>query len=83
MDEVMQMRAAPSIGRQDEAKEAYGGIVPRWEWRAFDQKPIGAELREFEISPTSKPRVETYVLSSLSDDSVKIRDDRLEIKRFE
>jgi exopolyphosphatase/guanosine-5'-triphosphate,3'-diphosphate pyrophosphatase len=55
-------------------------VVPRWEWRTFDDRidPFaGAEPERVQESD------ETYLLSLDSDASVKVRDDLMDVKRLE
>jgi exopolyphosphatase/guanosine-5'-triphosphate,3'-diphosphate pyrophosphatase len=64
--------------------ESLGEIVPRWEWRTFGGDLGSAEARLGALDPTGVQRGdEVYLLSSLSDASVKIRGGLLDIKRLE
>ena len=62
------------------APEASATIVPRWEWRQFGD--IQARLEE-----TGPERVqesdELYLLSPVSDASVKVRDGLMDVKRLQ
>jgi exopolyphosphatase/guanosine-5'-triphosphate,3'-diphosphate pyrophosphatase len=63
---------------------ASGPIVPRWEWRTFGEEFEGAEAQ---LAATPLDQVqdsdEVYLLSVLSQASVKIRDDLLDVKTLE
>ena len=56
-------------------------IVPRWEWRTFDEA-FGAVDRRFDaLEPESiRETDEVYVLSRLSDSSVKLREQTIDVK---
>jgi exopolyphosphatase / guanosine-5'-triphosphate,3'-diphosphate pyrophosphatase len=58
-------------------------VVPRWEWRTFDDlrnaERYFAELRPERVEESD----ETYLLSRLSDASVKVRGGVLDVKRLE
>jgi exopolyphosphatase/guanosine-5'-triphosphate,3'-diphosphate pyrophosphatase len=56
-------------------------IVPRWEWRTFGDG-FGAVDRRFDALEPEAVREtdEVYVLSRLSDSSVKLRDDVIDVK---
>ena len=59
-------------------------VVPRWEWRTFGHDLGDGErwfaAREAERAEESD---ETYLLSRLSDASVKVRGGLLDVKRLE
>jgi len=59
-------------------------IIPRWEWRSFDSHFGDAETR-LKACGTDKLQHsdEIYLLSSISDANVKIRDGLMDIKRLE
>jgi exopolyphosphatase/guanosine-5'-triphosphate,3'-diphosphate pyrophosphatase len=59
-------------------------IVPRWEWRTFEAvSPSVADHLLAQDPLQVQTKDETYVLSPTSEASVKIRDDRLEVKCLE
>jgi len=59
-------------------------IVPRWEWRTFGDAFGTAESRLAELSPTRVDESdEVYILSSLVEGSIKVRDGQLDVKRLE
>ena len=59
-------------------------VVPRWEWRTFGESFAGAEKRLAALSPESvRESDELYLLSREADDSVKVRDELLDIKQLE
>jgi exopolyphosphatase / guanosine-5'-triphosphate,3'-diphosphate pyrophosphatase len=59
-------------------------IIARWEWRTFGQSFAGAEEHFAALSPESvRESDEVYLLSTAADDSVKVRDDLLDIKHLE
>jgi exopolyphosphatase / guanosine-5'-triphosphate,3'-diphosphate pyrophosphatase len=59
-------------------------IVPRWEWRTFGDDLDDAERRFAELEPTRQQESEeTYLLSSESDASVKVRAGLMDVKRLE
>jgi len=59
-------------------------IVPRWEWRTFGESFAGAEQRLAALSPESvRESDELYLLSTAADDSVKVRDELLDVKQLE
>lgn len=62
---------------------SHPAIVPRWEWRMFTNANWASRVSPFMTTPMSGARIETYLLSSVSPHTVKIRDDRLNIKRVE
>jgi exopolyphosphatase / guanosine-5'-triphosphate,3'-diphosphate pyrophosphatase len=59
-------------------------IIPRWEWRSFGTDFGNAEAR-LKARGTDKLQYsdEIYLLSSISDANVKIRDGLMDIKRLE
>jgi exopolyphosphatase/guanosine-5'-triphosphate,3'-diphosphate pyrophosphatase len=61
-----------------------GGIIPRWEWRTFtnDLGTAEANIRKF---PEGKTREsdEVYILSEVSMDNTKVRDDLMDIKTLQ
>lgn len=59
-------------------------IVPRWEWRAFAVDFRLAEARLARLAPESQQESEeVYVLAGVTDRTVKIRDDILDVKSLE
>src|SRR4051794_14338718 len=56
-------------------------IVPRWEWRTFGDR-FGAGDRRFDgLTPEAvRETDEVYVLSRLTDSSVKLRDQLIDVK---
>ena len=59
-------------------------VVPRWEWRTFGESFGGAEERFAALSPENvQESDEVYLLSLDADESVKVRDDLLDVKQFE
>jgi len=56
-------------------------IIPRWEWRTFGQEFGAAEtnINKHEKKGFKKSE-EKYILSKVSDENVKIRDDLVDIK---
>jgi exopolyphosphatase / guanosine-5'-triphosphate,3'-diphosphate pyrophosphatase len=59
-------------------------IVPRWEWRAFGDDFGEADARFAATAPErTQDSDETYLLSSRSDASVKVRDGLMDVKRLE
>ena len=59
-------------------------VVPRWEWRTFGENFAGAEERFAALSPeTVQGSDEVYLLSTEADNSVKVRDDLLDVKQLE
>jgi hypothetical protein len=56
-------------------------IVPRWEWRTFGDR-FGAVDRRFDELTAEAVREtdEVYVLSRLTDSSVKLRDQLIDVK---
>lgn len=59
------------------------GIVPRWEWRGFGADFDRADdvLRPLDPERTGRSD-EQYVLSRYGDASVKVRDDKMDVKRL-
>src|SRR6185437_4396086 len=58
-------------------------IVPRWEWRTFGESFAGAEERFAARSPESvRESDELYLLSAAADDSVKVRNELLDVKQL-
>ena len=59
-------------------------ITPRWEWRTFtnDLKKAEENIRKF---PEGKTResAEVYILSEVSMDNTKVRDDLMDIKTLQ
>jgi len=59
-------------------------IIPRWEWRTFtnDLKKAEENIRKF---PEGKTResAEVYILSEVSNDNTKVRDDLMDIKTLQ
>jgi hypothetical protein len=64
--------------------EIMGEIIPRWEWRTFTDNLGTAEenIRKF---PEGKTREsdEVYILSEVSMDNTKVRDDLMDIKTLQ
>jgi exopolyphosphatase / guanosine-5'-triphosphate,3'-diphosphate pyrophosphatase len=61
-----------------------GGIVPRWEWRAFGDDFDSAETLLAAYMPDRvQESDEVYLLSRESDASVKVRDGLMDVKRLE
>ena len=59
-------------------------IVPRWEWRTFGESFGGAEERLSSLTPERvDDSGETYLLSTRSDASVKIRSGRMDVKHLD
>jgi exopolyphosphatase/guanosine-5'-triphosphate,3'-diphosphate pyrophosphatase len=59
-------------------------VVPRWEWRTFGERFPSAEERFAALSPESvRESDELYLLSKAADDSVKVRDELLDVKHLE
>ena len=59
-------------------------IVPRWEWRAFAADFGLAEARLGRLDPESEQESdEVYLLAAVTDKTVKIRDDLLDVKSLE
>ena len=60
------------------------GIVARWEWRTFGDSFGGAESTLSELPPErAQESDETYVISSLSDTSAKVRGGLMDVKVLE
>ena len=57
---------------------------PRWEWRSFDYRPqLWQEaLRGAAAAGSGALTAETYLLTRQSTSNVKLRDDRVEVKRL-
>src|SRR3954469_16456595 len=56
-------------------------IVPRWEWRTFGDRFGAADSRFDALAPEEvRESDEVYVLSSLSDASIKLRDALIDVK---
>jgi exopolyphosphatase/guanosine-5'-triphosphate,3'-diphosphate pyrophosphatase len=56
-------------------------VVPRWEWRAFGERLGAADSRFDALAPEAvRESDEVYLLSGLSDASVKLRDGLLDVK---
>jgi exopolyphosphatase/guanosine-5'-triphosphate,3'-diphosphate pyrophosphatase len=67
-----------------EGTPAPAGIVPRWEWRTFGESFGAAEGRLALLDPERvQESDELYLLSQVSDASVKIRDELMDVKRLE
>ncbi|MFO7699565.1 MAG: Ppx/GppA family phosphatase, partial [Acidimicrobiia bacterium] len=59
-------------------------IVPRWEWRSFDDRFPVAEPRFAALEPTGvQDSEEVYLVSHAGDVNVKIRDALMDIKVLE
>jgi len=59
-------------------------VVPRWEWRTFGDDLGNAERHFAELRPERvEDSDETYLLSRLSEASVKVRGGKLDVKRLE
>ena len=59
-------------------------IVPRWEWRTFGDDFGAGEERFSALTPERiQESDETYVLSTRSDASVKVRDGLMDVKHLE
>ena len=59
-------------------------IVPRWEWRAFGEHAAAAEERLASVEPEREEESdETYLLSTQSEASVKIRAGTMDVKQLE
>jgi exopolyphosphatase/guanosine-5'-triphosphate,3'-diphosphate pyrophosphatase len=58
-------------------------VVPRWEWRIFGDHFGGAEARLADASPEGvEESGELYLLSPAGEESVKVRDDLLDVKHL-
>jgi hypothetical protein len=56
-------------------------IIPRWEWRTFGKEfPAYAETLKKYGEPGVKKSEENYILSKVSDENIKIREDLVDIK---
>jgi exopolyphosphatase/guanosine-5'-triphosphate,3'-diphosphate pyrophosphatase len=62
------------------ASHGTGTVVPRWEWRTFDDRLPDDEALAFLLSVPAVESEETYVLSLCGDASVKIREGVLDTK---
>jgi exopolyphosphatase / guanosine-5'-triphosphate,3'-diphosphate pyrophosphatase len=70
--------------REMEGTPTLAGIVPRWEWRTFGERFGAADDRFAALTPDRvEESDEVYLLSLDSDASVKVRDERLDVKRLE
>jgi exopolyphosphatase/guanosine-5'-triphosphate,3'-diphosphate pyrophosphatase len=59
-------------------------IVPRWEWRAFGDDFGAAERRLAAGDPDAlEESDEAYILSAAGDASIKLRGERMDVKRLE
>lgn len=58
-------------------------IIPRWEWRTFreDLSSYAETLKKYGEASIKKSE-EFYILSSASDENIKIREDLVDIKSF-
>jgi exopolyphosphatase / guanosine-5'-triphosphate,3'-diphosphate pyrophosphatase len=66
------------------APTAPGAIVPRWEWRTFGESFGEAEERLGAADPDHVHESdEVYLLSALTDASVKVRDELMDVKRLQ
>ena len=56
-------------------------IIPRWEWRTFakDLKDGEEAIKKYEMSRIKESK-EIYILSKMSNDNTKIRDELMDIK---
>lgn len=62
---------------------APGGVVPRWEWRAFgDRFGVAEELLATLVPVREAGSDELYFLSTHSDASVKVRDGLMDVKHL-
>jgi exopolyphosphatase/guanosine-5'-triphosphate,3'-diphosphate pyrophosphatase len=59
-------------------------IIPRWEWRTFtkDLGKAGENIRKFPEGKTRESS-EVYILSEVSMDNTKVRDDLMDIKTLQ
>jgi exopolyphosphatase / guanosine-5'-triphosphate,3'-diphosphate pyrophosphatase len=70
--------------REMEGTPTLAGIVPRWEWRTFGERFGAADDRFAALTPDRvEESDEVYLLSLDTDASVKVRDERLDVKRLE
>jgi exopolyphosphatase / guanosine-5'-triphosphate,3'-diphosphate pyrophosphatase len=68
----------------DVQSTAGAAIVPRWEWRTFGGDLASADSRVAGLSPDRvQESDEIYLLSRVSDASVKFRDEVMDVKRLE
>ncbi len=59
-------------------------IIPRWEWRTFGENFGDADRRFATLQPGDvQESDEVYLLSSVSDQNVKVRDQLMDIKTLE
>ncbi len=59
-------------------------IIPRWEWRAFGDSFGEADARFAALTPEDVVESdETYLLSTSTDENVKVRDSLMDIKALE
>jgi len=60
-------------------------IIPRWEWRTFGQGSFGAPEEKIKAHKEVgfKQSEEKYILSKLSDENVKIRNDLIDVKSLQ
>lgn len=59
-------------------------IVPRWEWRTFGEDFGAAEAKLAALSPErTQESEELYLLSERGGDTVKVRDDLMDVKHLE
>jgi exopolyphosphatase / guanosine-5'-triphosphate,3'-diphosphate pyrophosphatase len=71
------------LGAMTSERTAVEGIVARWEWRTFGERFGGAESRLSALSPERvRESDETYVVSSHSDASAKVRDGLMDVKEL-
>lgn len=58
-------------------------VVPRWEWRSFARRfPARFSLADSPELQAISPQDELYLLSSCSQDNVKVRQGRIEVKEL-
>jgi exopolyphosphatase/guanosine-5'-triphosphate,3'-diphosphate pyrophosphatase len=59
-------------------------IVPRWEWRVFGERLGAVESRFASLTPSrERESDELYLLSTKSDETVKVRDGLMDVKHLE
>jgi exopolyphosphatase / guanosine-5'-triphosphate,3'-diphosphate pyrophosphatase len=59
-------------------------IIPRWEWRTFGESFGEADAHFAALEPGgTQESDETYLLSALTDENVKVRDSLMDIKALE
>ena len=59
-------------------------IIPRWEWRTFGDNFGEADQRIASLQPGGvQESDETYFLSDVADENVKVRDQLMDIKKLE